>query len=158
MNVALAVKKLRQLGYRFQAQGRRMRYEWQGQGKPDPAEVIPLLDVVRQHREEVKELLALVSCQTCNHAQVGQGWAICQREPWDGIKGQAPDYFHKCENFTPRTKPLPPPKEIRLCAECPWYQQNPWTHYPEFPAWCAYHFDHLTADNPACINYRKGDA
>jgi hypothetical protein len=49
------------------------------------------------------------------------------------------------------------PERIISCAECPWHQANPWTHYPELPAWCGYHFDHLTADNPACIGYRKGE-
>jgi hypothetical protein len=49
------------------------------------------------------------------------------------------------------------PERIVSCVECPWYQQNPWTHYPELPAWCAWHFDHLAADNPPCIGYRKGE-
>lgn len=50
-----------------------------------------------------------------------------------------------------------PPERILLCSECPWHRDNPWTHYPELPAWCDWHFDHLAADNPACIGYRRGD-
>ena len=50
-----------------------------------------------------------------------------------------------------------PSERILSCGECPWYAENPWTHYPELPAWCDWHFDHLEADNPACIGYRRGE-
>jgi hypothetical protein len=113
-----------------------------------------------QHKDEVRPYLAtLVTCWGCDHAEVGEGWAMCQGEPWDGIPGQASGLQHPCTGFQARTKPLPPSERIRSCTECPWHRENPWTHYPELPAWCAWcgwHFDHLAADNPACIGYRKG--
>jgi len=49
------------------------------------------------------------------------------------------------------------PECILTCSECPWHRANPWTHYPELPSWCDWHFDHLLADNPACIGYRRGE-
>ena len=47
------------------------------------------------------------------------------------------------------------PERILSCSECPWYQLNPWTHYPELPAWCHYHMDHLAADHPACEEFNR---
>jgi hypothetical protein len=41
------------------------------------------------------------------------------------------------------------------CVECPWCQDNPWTHYPEFPRWCSWHFDYLAADSQQCLEWRK---
>jgi len=52
------------------------------------------------------------------------------------------------------SKPAPP-ERILTCAECPQYQLNPWTHYPELGAWCHYHMDHLLIANPQCISYRR---
>ena len=158
MNPGEAVMKLTAMGYRFQVDGNVLRYQWHGSGKPDHSQVKPLFEVVKHHKHEVRTYLAaLVTCRDCGHAEVGQGWAMCQMEPWDGIPGQAPDYQHFCPNFTARTKPLPQPERILTCAECPWYQTNPWTHYPDLPAWCGWHFDHLAVDNPSCIGYRKGE-
>lgn len=105
MNSIYAVQKLTALGYHFQVEGNDLRYEWHGSGKPDPSQVKPLFEVVKQHKNEVRTYLAaLVTCRTCDHAEVGQGWAMCQAEPWDGIPGQAPDFQHPCPNFAaPKT-------------------------------------------------------
>jgi hypothetical protein len=46
--------------------------------------------------------------------------------------------------------------QMVLCCECPWHQENPWTDYPEFPAWCAWYMDNLVTANPSCIEYRQG--
>lgn len=48
-----------------------------------------------------------------------------------------------------------PPERILTCSECPWHQLNSWTLYPEFPSWCAWHFDHLMVNNPACVGFRR---
>ena len=50
-----------------------------------------------------------------------------------------------------------PPPVRTLCAECPWYSSNPWSHYPEFPSWCSWHCDHLEADSQQCAEWRKGE-
>jgi hypothetical protein len=49
------------------------------------------------------------------------------------------------------------PERILSCTECPWHRKNLWTHHPELPAWCDWHFDHLMRDNPLCIGYRRGE-
>jgi hypothetical protein len=158
MTWRFAIQKLAALGYCFRIEGNALRYEWHGAGKPDPSQVKPLFEIIKLHKDEVRTyLVVLVTCRACDHAEVGHGWAMCQADPWDGIPGQVPDHQHPCGSFTARTKPAPAPERISTCQECPWHQENPWTHYPELPAWCAYHFDHLAADNPACIGYRRGD-
>jgi hypothetical protein len=112
MNGLAAVQKLTAMGYRFQVDGNTLRYEWQGNGKPDPDLVRPLMEVVKAQKLEVLTYL-----------------------------GQ---------------KPQAPPERILSCSECPWHQANPWTHFPELPAWCGWHYDHLFSDNPACLGWRRG--
>jgi hypothetical protein len=63
---------------------------------------------------------------------------------------------HKPEVLAYLSRPAPP-ERILSCSECPWYRANPWTHYPESPAWCQHHMDHLLQDNPACIGYKNGE-
>ncbi|MFZ5449948.1 MAG: hypothetical protein ACOZFS_15055 [Thermodesulfobacteriota bacterium] len=43
-----AVMKLTALGYRFEAAGERLRWRFEGQGKPDPGQVRPLLQLVKE--------------------------------------------------------------------------------------------------------------
>lgn len=158
MNGLVAVQKLTAMGYTFQVEGDGLRYEWHGSGKPDAAEMKPLFGVIKEHKREVLSFLAaLVTCRACDHAQVGDGWAICQGDPWDGIPGQAPDLQHPCPGFQTRTKPLPPPERILFCNECPWWRHNSWSRYSELPAWCDWHFDHLAGDNLQCMGYRRGE-
>ena len=48
-----AVMKLTALGYRFEAAGERLRWRFEGQGQPDPGKVRPLLQLVKECRDEV---------------------------------------------------------------------------------------------------------
>jgi hypothetical protein len=113
VKVPEAVTELTRLGYRFELAGERLRYQYAGQGSPDPSQVIPLLEVIKTHKHEVQRLLS----------------------------GKQPSL----------------PERVLSCVECPWYQANPWTYYPELPAWCHHHMDGLLTDNPPCISYRRGE-
>lgn len=66
---------------------------------------------------------------------------------------------HKKEvlEYLARPKAPSPPERILSCEECPWYQVNPWTHYPELGAWCHYHMEGILTDNPSCISFRRGE-
>jgi hypothetical protein len=52
-----AVRKLSNLGYRFELAGDRLRYRYEGPGKPDPDTVRPLLEVVKANKPEVVNFL-----------------------------------------------------------------------------------------------------
>jgi hypothetical protein len=52
-----AVRKLAALGYRFVVNGQTIKAKYKGPGEPDPATVRPLLEVARQHKEDVRYFL-----------------------------------------------------------------------------------------------------
>lgn len=53
-------------------------------------------------------------------------------------------------------EPAPPPPPA-TCESCPWCQENPWTHCPEFTSWCSWHLDHLKADSQQCSGWQNGE-
>ena len=50
-----------------------------------------------------------------------------------------------------------PPSPPATCESCPWYALNPWTHYPDFGAWCHHRMEHLVVGSPACEEFRRGE-
>jgi hypothetical protein len=62
-----AVRKLARLGYRFTVAGEVIKAKYQGPGKPDPAQVQPLLDKVKAHKPEVVYWLKCF-CPRCGGA------------------------------------------------------------------------------------------
>lgn len=108
---AKAIMLLNKLGYRAWVEGESVKLSFTGQGEPDPSQVIPLLEAVKAHKTEVRQLLA--------------------------------------------GRQASPPERIPLCQDCPWYELNPWTHYPDLGAWCAYHMDYLLTENPQCRDFRR---
>jgi len=49
------------------------------------------------------------------------------------------------------------PERILSCSECPWYQLNPWTHYPIWGAWCHHQMEHLELGSAACEEFQHGE-
>jgi hypothetical protein len=47
--------------------------------------------------------------------------------------------------------------EVRpvTCESCPWYDLNPWTHYPDFGAWCHFRMEHLVVGRHACEEFDR---
>ena len=63
---------------------------------------------------------------------------------------------HKQHVLTYLSKPAPasPPA---TCESCPWYELNPWTHYPDFGAWCHRQMEHLVVGTLACEEFHHGE-
>jgi hypothetical protein len=59
-----AVRKLAQIGYRFTVNGESIKAKYEGSGNPDPGQVRPLLDLVRQYKEDVRYFLKCF-CPKC---------------------------------------------------------------------------------------------
>ena len=55
---------------------------------------------------------------------------------------------------TPQASPSACPV---TCESCPWYELNPWTHYPDFGAWCHHQMEHLVVGSPACEEFQHGE-
>jgi hypothetical protein len=94
MSGLAAVQRLMALGYRFQAEGDMLRYEWRGTHKPDPSQVRPLLALVKEHKPEVISFLAkkpeagerVLTCFECPHFRPAvnspnptQAWGHCRK-------------------------------------------------------------------------------
>jgi len=56
--------KLSDMGYKFELVEEKVRYRYEGPGDPDPAKVRPLLDLVRQHKDDVRFFLQC-HCPKC---------------------------------------------------------------------------------------------
>jgi hypothetical protein len=52
-----ALQELINLGYLLEVAGENLRYQFIGQGNPDPVRVPPLLEVVKTNKEKVRELI-----------------------------------------------------------------------------------------------------
>ena len=87
-----AVSKLSRLGFAFEVNGDRIRYRYQGPDTPDPAQVRPLLKVVKAYKADVLAHLSkpapperVLTCADCPHFEANQGpnpregWGRCLR-------------------------------------------------------------------------------
>lgn len=64
MRTGHVVMKLTKLGFRFRLDGEAVKVRFDGKQTPDPAAVSPLLDLVRQHKEDVRYFLKS-HCSKC---------------------------------------------------------------------------------------------
>lgn len=88
-----AVRKLAHLGYRFQMSGEIIKARYEGPGDPDPAQVRPLLGLVKEHKPEVLAYLnrplppeRVLTCYECGHFRPAvnspnpaQAWGHCRK-------------------------------------------------------------------------------
>jgi hypothetical protein len=52
-----AVMELSRIGFQFRMEGESIKLKFEGDKAPDPVQVAPLLEVARQHRDEVRYFL-----------------------------------------------------------------------------------------------------
>ena len=64
MKPGAAIMKLTDIGYHFTLNGDKIRYDWQGTGEPDPAQVAPLFEAIKANREAAI-LFLRVYCSKC---------------------------------------------------------------------------------------------
>jgi hypothetical protein len=79
-----AVQQLAGMGYVPRVEGENIRLLYEGQGNPDPAAVSPLLDLVRQHKEDVHFFLRC-HCPRCGGVATCpdyEGRPLCLKCDW----------------------------------------------------------------------------
>lgn len=70
--------------FRFRLEGEAVKVRFEGQDKPDPAQVAPLLDLVKSHKEEVRHFLKCY-CPRCGggfFAPDYEGRPLCLACDW----------------------------------------------------------------------------
>jgi hypothetical protein len=87
-----AVMQLTNLGFHFRVEGEVVKVRFEGRDKPDPGQVAPLLNLVRQHKDEAREFLRCY-CPTCGGVCLGtfaDGQERCLACHWQALKALNP--------------------------------------------------------------------
>jgi hypothetical protein len=88
MNPGDAVMKLTRHGFRFRLDGEAVKVRYEGEQKPDPETVTPLLDLVHQHKDEVRYFLRSY-CPRCGGVCfIGSLCMVCD---WGELVEMYPD-------------------------------------------------------------------
>jgi hypothetical protein len=67
----------------------------------------------------------------------------------EAVKAHKPEVLAYLSKSAPQYPP-------QTCESCPSYELNPWTHYPDFGAWCHRQMQHLVVGSPACEEFQHG--
>lgn len=83
-----AVRKLADMGYRFTVTGETIKAKYGGPGKPDPAAVSLLLDLVSQRKEDVRYFLKCYCprCGGCCFVPDYEGQPLCLACDWTTLE------------------------------------------------------------------------
>jgi hypothetical protein len=83
-----AVRKLAHLGYRFTVNGETIKAKYEGPGTPDPAQVQPLVDMMKAHKPDVVYFLKSY-CPKCGGVCcIG---SLCMACDWAALVEMYPD-------------------------------------------------------------------
>ena len=80
-----AARRLAHMGYRFTVNGESIKARYEGQGDPDPRQVRPLLDVLKEHKETVRYFLKCY-CPRCDGVATCpdfEGLPLCLKCDWE---------------------------------------------------------------------------
>lgn len=83
-----AVMELTRHGFRFRLEGEAVKVRFEGKKAPDPAAVSPLLDIVRQHKDDVRYFLKSY-CPKCGGCCFVDG--LCMACDWAALVEMYPD-------------------------------------------------------------------
>jgi len=92
-----AARRLAHMGYRFTLDGDKIKAKYEGPGDPDPDQVAPLIELLREHKDEVRRYLSqaqtggaaastlerMLTCHDCGHFRPAvspnptQAWGRC---------------------------------------------------------------------------------
>lgn len=88
-----AVLELTRIGFSFRLDGEVVKVRFEGEQTPDPVAVAPLLDLVLQHREEVRFFLKSFCprCGACCYAPDYEGRSLCLACDWGLLVDLYPD-------------------------------------------------------------------
>jgi len=88
-----AVMELSKIGFRFRLDGEAVKVRFEGEQTPDPAAVSPLLDLVRQHKDDVRYFLKSFCprCGGCCFAPDYEGHPLCMACDWELLAELYPD-------------------------------------------------------------------
>ena len=92
-----AVMELTRHGFRFRLDGEAVKVRFEGEQPPDPAKVSPLLDLVRQHKDDVRHFLKCYCpiCGGCCFAPDYEGRPLCLTCDWEQLVEMYPDLKRK---------------------------------------------------------------
>ncbi len=93
-----AVMELSRIGFRFRLDGEAVKVRFEGEQKPDPEKVAPLLEVARQHKDEVRYFLKSYCprCGGCCFIPVGEQ-SLCMVCDWAELLEIFPDFRKKID-------------------------------------------------------------
>jgi hypothetical protein len=92
-----AVRTLANMGYRFEVNGENIKARYEGPGKPDPAQVRPLVDLMKAHKPDVVYFLKSYCprCGGCCFVPDSEGESLCLACDWDLLVELYPDLKKK---------------------------------------------------------------
>ena len=92
-----AVMELTRHGFRFRLAGDAVKMKFVGDQTPDPAKVSSLLDLVRQHKDDVRYFLKTYCprCGGCCFAPDYEGRPLCLTCDWEQLVEMYPDLKRK---------------------------------------------------------------
>jgi hypothetical protein len=88
-----AVMELTRQGFRFRLDGEAVKLRFVGEQTPDPEVVSPLLDLVRYHKDDVRDFLKCYCprCGGCCFAPDYEGRPLCMGCEWGELVELYPD-------------------------------------------------------------------
>jgi len=64
-------------------------------------------------------------------------------------------YLAEGEHVIEEHRKPAPPSPLATCETCHWYASNPWSHDPDFGAWCHRQMEPLAAGSHACEEFNR---